>query len=136
MQVDVYSRQQAVELAPVEGTVVISISTPGFELASLQEGWKSILRLQFHDCTEDNASALTPFNDVMAAIVHEFIQVHLGKDFMIHCDAGVSRSVAIGLFLREIFEAELTTHAIHTTVAYNSLVHRMLMRKYWEERLS
>jgi predicted protein tyrosine phosphatase len=68
--------------------------------------------------------------------VENFVFAHKDKDFVVHCDAGVSRSVAVGMYLRTLFEAELTTHAIHTTRAYNSLVHRMLMRRWWQDRLS
>jgi predicted protein tyrosine phosphatase len=148
MRVDVYSRQQAIALDPVEGTVVISISSPAND-APLKHGWEDILRLEFHDVTMDEDMARTRgidslqgkpiiwFNEGHVRQVEEFVYRHKDKNFLIHCDAGVSRSVAVGLFLREIFdEVELTTHAIHTTKAYNSLVHRMLMRKYWHDQLS
>lgn len=146
MRVDVYSRQQAVELVPVEGTVVISISSPGKE-APLQEGWDDILRVGFHDVVIPRAEmpvlvepgvgkvAVVMFDETMAAAIDKFAWKYHDKNFMVHCDAGVSRSVAVGLFLKEIFQAELFTHAIHTTRAANGLVHRMLVRKYWQERL-
>ncbi|KKL95831.1 hypothetical protein LCGC14_1850720, partial [marine sediment metagenome] len=60
---------------------------------------------------------------------------HKEKDFMIHCDAGQSRSVAVGVFIKDVFEGELCLHAVETTAGSNSLVHRLLMKKYWEERL-
>jgi predicted protein tyrosine phosphatase len=146
MKVNVYSRKQAIDLVPAEGTVVISISGPDNE-APLKEGWEDILRLAFHDVALDpdacriqgiQSIAGKPiifFDEEMAAQVDTFAFKHKDKDFMVHCDAGVSRSVAVGLFLKELFEAELTTHAIHTTAAYNSLVHRILLQKYWKEHL-
>jgi len=148
MKVDVYSRRQAVALDPVAGTVIISISSPA-DRAPLKKGWEDILRLEFHDVTIDPDEARTRgidsiqgkpivwFSEDHVKAVEFFVHQHKDKNFVVHCDAGVSRSVAVGLFLREIFvEVELNTHAINTTRAYNSLVHRMLLRRRWEDQFS
>jgi predicted protein tyrosine phosphatase len=139
MRVDVYNRGQAVDLEPVEGTVVISISSPG-DPANLKEGWEDVLRLEFHDVVKipTDIPDIRAFCQTDADAVHEFVDKHVadGKNFAIHCDAGVSRSVAVGVFLREVHEAELTLHAINTDVAANSRVTRCLMRKYWVDRFA
>ncbi len=141
MLIDVYSRQQILLLDPQPDVAVISISAPA-EPAPLKEGWGPILRVEFHDIvnphdeTEINGQPIIMFDEEMAARVDAFAWEHKDKDFAVHCAAGVSRSVAVGLFLKEIFKGDLHLHAIHTTAAANSLVHRILMRKYWEERLS
>lgn len=146
MKVNVYSRQQICEIDPIEGTAVISISSPG-DPAPLKEGWDPLLRVEFHDLAQTreelNAAGLDVlrgqeiviFDGRLANKIDRFCWDNSDKDFIVHCDAGVSRSVAVGLFLKEIFQAELYTHAIHTTKAANGLVHRTLIRKYWQERL-
>jgi predicted protein tyrosine phosphatase len=138
MRVDVYNREQAEGLEPVEGTVVISISGPG-DQATLKEGWEDILRLEFHDVVKvpKNMPEIKPFHTTHVDAIHEFVEKHIeaGKDFAIHCDAGVSRSVAVGVFMEDVHGGDLKLHAIHTTAAANSRVKRGLMKKYWMERL-
>ena len=138
MKVDVYNRAQAVGLEPVEGTVMISISGPD-DPADLKEGWEDVLRLEFHDVVKipRGIPDIKPFHRSHVDAIHEFVEKHVeaGKDFAIHCDAGVSRSVAVGVFLEDVHGGDLTMHAIHTTIGANSRVTRGLMRKYWDERL-
>ena len=137
MKVDVYNREQAEALKPDRGSVVISISSPGFP-ANLKEGWLDVLRLEFHDVVSipRGIPDLIPFTYEHVEKVHEFVERYLDQDFMIHCDAGVSRSVAIGVFLQDVYGAELTTHAIHTTDGANSRVLSSLRRKHWTLRFN
>jgi predicted protein tyrosine phosphatase len=109
MRVQVLNRYQAEECFPVPGEVMISISTPGDEPASLQEGWEDVLRLQFHDSVKvyDSLPDTVLFDREDAKQIHEFIAKHSEKDFVTHCDAGWSRSMAIGVFLRDTHGAQL-----------------------------
>lgn len=138
MKVDVYNRQQAEALEPRPDTVMISISAPG-DLAQLKVGWYDILRLEFHDVVviPDDIPDIEPFDEGHVEAVHEFVEKHMadGLNFAIHCDAGVSRSVAVGVFMEDVHGGDLELHAIHTTAAANSRVKRGLMKKYWMERL-
>ena len=139
MRVDVYSKYHAAEIEPTEGTVVISIGSPG-ESYELKPGWADILRIEFDDVVRIPAG-LAHHNIVAcsithADIMHEFIERHLDKDFLIHCSAGVSRSVAVGSFMREVHEADLHLHEIHTDEHCNSRVRRALMEKYWRSHFS
>lgn len=133
--VNVYCRQDACALTPTPDTVVISISNPG-DPAPLLEGWGAVLRLEFQDfvTVPEGVENTVIFTEEHAKAVDLFVNGYQEKNFMVHCDAGVSRSVAVGLFIHEIFEHELTLHAIHTTKAANSLVLRTLMRRYWSEQ--
>jgi predicted protein tyrosine phosphatase len=137
MKVDVYNREQAVGLEPMPDTVMISISSPG-DLAPLKVGWYDILRLEFHDVVRipKDMPEIKPFHITHVDAIHEFVEKHVadGLNFAVHCDAGVSRSVAVGMFLEEIHGGDLTLHAIHTTAAANSRVSRGLLRKYWKQR--
>ncbi len=138
MKTDVYSRGQAEVLEPTEGTVMISISAPG-NPADLKEGWEDVLRLEFDDVVKvpKNMPEIRAFCTTHIDAIHEFVDRHVadGKDFAVHCDAGVSRSVAVGVFLNDIHGGDLNLHAINTTAAANSRVHRGLMRKYWKDQL-
>lgn len=137
MRVDVYDRGGAEGLEPRPDTVVISISTPGQRPARLKEGWEDVLRLEFHDVVRpmEGAPELVLFGPYHVEQVLAFTKGHREKDFVIHCDAGASRSVAVGLYLQDYYEAELHLHAIHTTAAANGRVHRGLMRDHWRKRL-
>lgn len=139
MKVDIHNRGQAEDLEPVEGTVVISISAPG-DPATLKEGWEDILRLEFDDVVKvpDNMPEIKAFCQAHVDAIHEFVDRHVeaGKNFIVHCDAGVSRSVAVGVFLNEVHGGNLKLHAIETTEFANSRVHRGLMRKYWAEQFT
>lgn len=137
IQVDVYSRFQAEGLDPRPGTAVISISNPGSPPVNLKEGWEAILRLQFDDVVRPVSGIpdLILFGEQHVRAIQDFLKENHGKDFVIHCEAGVSRSVAIGLYLQDAHEAKLTTYAIHTTTGANARVHSGLMRDHWIKRL-
>lgn len=135
MRVDVYSKYHAAEIEPTEGTVVISIGSPD-ESYTLKPGWEDILRIEFDDVVKIplgmSGHNIIAFCDAHAETIHAFIEKHTDKDFLIHCSAGVSRSVAVGSFMREVFDADLKLHEIHTDEHCNSRVRRGLMRKYWK----
>ncbi len=136
MKVDVYSRQQACDLEPIAGAVIISISYPEGP-APLQEGWEAVLRLEFHEASRRcDTLSKDPilFDEGMAQRVDEFVQTHKNKDFVIHCHGGTRRSVAIAMYLKDAFGAELETHAAErldlVTAKNNTAVYRLLMRLY------
>ena len=66
----------------------------------------NILKLQFDDVTELVKDEIyIHFNSDMAKKIVEFIKniKDDGKNFYVHCDAGVSRSGAVGYMLNEWF---------------------------------
>jgi len=145
MRVDVYNREQIENLFPVKGAVMISINTPprtewddGF--ADLRPGWEDVLQLSFHDFVnegdEDLFNGWVVFTPSMAKEIHAFVEKNSGKDFVIHCTAGQSRSVAVGVFLRDVHNAELFLHAADNEASANSLVRRTLMRTEWEKQFN
>jgi len=66
----------------------------------------NVLNLEFDDVSEDiefkgiKARAITP---EQCKEVLEFVDGNIGKDFYIHCRAGVSRSRAVGRFIKECY---------------------------------
>lgn len=137
MRVDVYSRAHAEALAPTHNTVVISISKPE-PPARLKDGWEDVLRLEFHDVVSIplGMQECEPFLDHHVEEIHDFVEENLDKDFMVHCDAGMSRSVAVGVFIQDVHGYTLHLHETHDDAAANSRVKRGLMRKFWSEQFA
>lgn len=135
MRVDVYNRAHAEAVAPTPNTVVISISNPGLP-ARLKDGWESVLRLEFHDVVTraEGMSQCEPFHDGHAVEIHDFVEENLDKNFMVHCDAGMSRSVAVGVFLQDVHGYTLHLHEAINDAAANSRIKRGLMRKFWDKQ--
>jgi len=95
-------------LTPDAGTVIISITEPGRK-ARLPKGYEDVLRLEFQDY-DPSFSARVPENAVlftrqMAAQASRFARRHResGKNIVVHCAAGVSRSGAVVEALLQAF---------------------------------
>lgn len=148
MRVDVFNRQQIEWITPDTPRPLISIGQSRCEdclgtrpenmppdEATLQAGWGDVLRLSFHDFTyQPKGDCWVVFTPELAAETTAFIEAHAGQDFAIHCAAGISRSVAVGVFMRDAYDYELFLHAIDSTAGANSLVLRLLNRPFWEKR--
>ncbi len=133
MKASVYNRLQACALCPKKNTVVISISSPQQGLAPLKEGWEDVLRLEFVEVgrdidTRERNPAL--FNEGMAEQVDRFVWAHLDKNFVIHCHSGQFRGMAVGVFLRDVFGADLELHSVQTEAGASISVLQLLMRPY------
>ena len=75
----------------------------------------NVLQLHFDDVTEKDIAVLFEnmvfFDTTQAKAIHEFIEKIPAEDkrmFYVHCDAGVSRSGAVGYLLNEWFNKYLT----------------------------
>jgi hypothetical protein len=93
----VLSRERAEAYTPDPGEVCISITSPGAKPAALHEDWHAVLRLQFaDDCWSDSASRHVGITvrdaDRAVAFFARFLDA---PRFVIHCEAGVSRSVSM-----------------------------------------
>jgi predicted protein tyrosine phosphatase len=99
-------RAQAEKHVPDGYEACISIGSPGQQPANLSSRFRAVLWLNFHDLAgferedgtyPDGAVQLTEDDaDLIAAFALE----HRGADLMVvHCEAGISRSVAVGLAL-------------------------------------
>lgn len=137
MKADVYNRAHAEAVNPIPNTVVISISNPGLP-ARLKDGWEAVLRLEFHDVVTIPVGMpeCVPFHDGHVVEIHDFVEENLDKDFMVHCDAGMSRSVAVGVFLQDVHGYTLHLHETNDDAAANSRVKRGLVRKFWSKQFA
>jgi predicted protein tyrosine phosphatase len=139
--INVYSLNQIEKLQPSDSAVVISIVGPDWKDKDtrIKAGWHAILSLKFDDVNAnlwDTERFLrledeyTLFDSDHARLILLFADKHSDKDIVVHCMAGHSRSVAVGMFLGEILDRELKLHAIHNTASYNSFVYTTLKREY------
>lgn len=103
----VYNRESAFGLIPNHSQVLISISgtRTKYDKQILLSGWKDALALVFDDFVEPEHGipGIILFDTTHAKQILDFVTTHSQSDFIIHCDAGVSRSVAVGAFLRDFF---------------------------------
>ena len=163
--IDVYNREQFRMLVPDPGVCVISCQTPPTTwgegtLSDIPNGWGDSLVLEFHDVLQQSSPEMVVFDAKMADRVVDFVEAakvrldwiraiygadspqfdaeSAGHRFVIHCDAGQSRSVAIGLWLSQYHdydeETPLRLHAASHAGSFNSTVLRELRRaenRYW-----
>ena len=143
-RVDVFSLESVRPIFEIQG--VISCRTPqrnedayfGADLM-LRDKFRDVLVLEFHDITPSNWSdrdgtylGYIPFNEDHAKQILDFVKDR--DSLVIHCDAGMSRSVAIGCFLRDNFDAYVTFHATHGSDEYrNRHVYNVLTRVFLGE---
>lgn len=98
MTVVVLPRLMAEASTPERGAVCISITNPSQSPARLGSGWHDVLRLGFHD-TDRKGGGFTAMSATHARQVLEFASRHRGAPLTVHCEAGASRSVGVGVFL-------------------------------------
>ena len=147
MKIHIHNRKQIEVLAPRENTWVFSIYTPGDKPANILPGWEVVQRMCFSDIAGDNTEMMLWVRDLresgrevilfdseLANDVREFIAMarYEGKDIVVHCDAGVSRSQAVARFAREVFGYDAVSHTIQTDMHCNGLVIRHLNRLIWQ----
>ena len=91
---------------------LIKLATEGYDDVPIpMDGWKDSIRLDFDDVTEhreviilnpeggNTSMGAVAMNEEQADELLAFIKKNYGSDFIVHCDAGISRSVAVGTFL-------------------------------------
>ena len=133
MNVYVTNRNGARTLKPPHPFVWISIATPGDPAAPVSEGSSGVLRLWFHDLDTAPGEAFGKvygphklFNDRMAREVIRFTLAVMREGVQticVHCDAGVSRSGAVAMWLKDTFRAQVMSERQLTP---NVRVRRML----------
>jgi predicted protein tyrosine phosphatase len=96
----------AEKYSPEPDTVIISITEPleqgnilkRQEPARLKPGYVDILRLEFQDYdpgTHKVPEGAAVFTQKQASRVSRFLRKHRGKNIVVHCAAGISRSAGI-----------------------------------------
>lgn len=132
--IEVFNREQALALAPDPTAIMLSISAPGDAPDLDPAAFMSLANFEFHDIIESE-EGLVSFNETMAQRVLDFVEKHetTAETILVHCDAGLSRSVGVGVFLADLFSVPLTTHACGHISFANGEVKRILNR-VWHKR--
>lgn len=102
----------------------------------------NVLRLWFDDIEKDlqisptNPDKCLAFTPEQSKQVFDFINLNYGKNFFVHCSAGISRSGAVGAFINDYHgwdrsKFEKDNPYIHP----NARVSRMLNNKVWKQKL-
>jgi len=150
MKVDVLNRRTVSAMVPLADTCLVSIWSE-IMLASQHyddmpitfDGWKASLRLDFDDVTLNDQKVLimnpmmrhdssgfetTPFSEEHANALLDFIDVNDGSPFVIHCDAGISRSAAMASFMEMAYGYDATYHQTGDDKHRNIHVFNLLRR--------
>lgn len=142
----VYNRHQIEEIEPMPGTVLISICSPplydqdGSQIVfektepKLKPGWYDVVQLVFHDVDvylwdgHENSQGFIFFDEKMRDVLRSTVgrYADMDKNFCIHCDAGMSRSVAIAAWIRDEFRYKVSLNAHPNFDRMNNRVYSML----------
>lgn len=121
--------------------VWISISTPGDPAPPVSTGHSGVLQLWFHDLETAPGEAFGKvygphrlFNERMAHEIIRFVLAAVKQgidDICVHCDAGVSRSGTVALWLRDTFGARIfSDNALNPNLRV-----RRLLDRVWQQRV-
>lgn len=105
----------------------ISINDSTSKYSYFKKDHKNVITLKFDDLIEPLFDYVL-FNKDHAKILLEFIERNKDKKFIIHCEAGISRSGAIGQFINDTYKKmdeskfkELNKHISPNQLVYNTL---------------
>ena len=92
-----------------EGMAVVSIGEPSESESDhwFQEPSCSVLNIDFWDVNGYRVEDVLGMTDEQAFEIYRFLSGNIGKDFYIHCRAGVSRSQAVARFLEDCYGYEV-----------------------------
>lgn len=114
-------------------TVMISINStyePLYPL-SLDRLSSKVLTVQFDDTTHSTKETRKKVIDTATIYkILDFINLNKGKDFIVHCHAGFSRSAAVCLFLNIVEGYELKKNFWSTSEPNPYVVGRLLIERY------
>ena len=122
----IFSQRVAERMEPEEFSGMISIRGPNMQVA-LQDGWEPLLILEFNDIVRP-FSNFVAFNERHAHAIISWLDSNLSSldTLMIHCEQGVSRSKAVGMFVQEYYASHLPK--LKNADRYNTLVYSTLKR--------
>ncbi len=116
-----------------ENIVLISISSDLENKPNLKVSGDNVLKVYFPDVTariERGGVFHDPMNGDTAMEILNFINKHLGKDFVVHCHAGVSRSSAICLFMHIFYRYQLRDNFWSVSSPNTHVIGELIKVKY------
>ena len=124
-----YSALAIKEAIPEPNSILISIAGRENYFPQVQAGYKNILKLAFHDIKRE-LKGFTLFDENHAKQIINFVTSNLPIDTIyLNCEAGISRSAAIRVFLHEILNREFIGNK-HPCALYNKHVYSVLKTAY------
>lgn len=66
----------------------------------------NVLTLSFNDVTDQDSDLDGLFNRDQALAIIDFVEQNKGRIFLVHCHAGISRSGAVGTFIRQVLRLD------------------------------
>jgi len=111
-----YSMNNFKDLKIDENTVIISITDPGSKFISMDilNKFKDNLSIQFWDI-EEQIGNYKPISIEQAKVIKDFVIKNKDNNFIVHCEAGMSRSAAVGLFIYYIIEHNEDRYSFQTS---------------------
>lgn len=126
----------------VDHAAFISIISPDIPAEShyFERDTPNVLNLEFDDADEEIEKAyrhtMSPvhlFSIEDANKIIDFVQSNIGMDFYVHCTAGVSRSGAVGYFIRQMTNSNFEDFCIHNPqITPNGYILKILNEVYAE----
>jgi predicted protein tyrosine phosphatase len=139
-KVIVVSRENARKMASrYQNCMLISIESPsgGYETDPINLYEKGI-KVYFDDIIAlpnpadvEDGRELRLMDEKQAETVVEFISNNSPNDFVIHCDAGMSRSIAVGSFMEQFFDYQVTYNETGHDQFKNIHVFNLLRKNLW-----
>ena len=134
MKFKVLSRQAFEEFKSDEPFIVISITDPRSERVRVDNLFMDILYLQFYDLDDQTKMKdFKLFTDTDAKNILYFVDYYKSKVdlLVVHCEAGISRSVGVAGALSKIYNRSDEYYFKHYLP--NMLVYRTLLNNYEEK---
>ena len=123
MNVNVHRRSTVANME-IKTDALISMFTPNRKYRKLPV-FPNMISIACEDTTRKHRRE--SFSRKQAKIVLKFILDNHGSNFVIHCDAGISRSVAVGLFMADYMGYKVTFYQTHKPYGYNKLIYNMIL---------
>lgn len=135
------SQYNAEKIQPRDTDALISI-TEGKGEANLNNDWKHLIRVEFHDVDETNEELWTfdgkkqyiQFTEDIAKKIRDFVEnLHQLDDaihLVVHCHAGISRSAAVAKYVAERYALKFPS----SYAVYNRHVYSTLKGLAWREK--
>jgi hypothetical protein len=137
--VDVYARKQLLDTVPPDPSkvlIVIEGSRSSYESYPDEKAWLAVRTVAFDDFEKDytaKSEGKWPHKAITRDQAQELIMLmhfHQSRDFVVCCSGGISRSVAIGCFMRDFLEYELVLNTFKSDWSLNKLVYVELGRAF------